>query len=146
MPLPLFRHRKQKPTRRLSIWMAALMVVSAVFTSVASPQLLLRMVEEEKVSYATATSASVSGIVSCPLSKTPLKKRGAQYQAQHRFSFLRRVVQATHLAIIPDYARFKTRVIASRRSQFPHHYSTRLLLAENAQCSPRAPPFVLPVL
>jgi hypothetical protein len=142
MLLPLFRNRKQKPKRLLSFWMAALMVLSAALTSVASPQLLLRLVEEEKVGYVTAAE-SVSGIVSSPLDKVPLKKRTAQYQAQHRFSFLRRVAHASQAAIIPDCIRFKTRVIASDRSQYPQYYPSRLSSAENAQCSPRAPPFVL---
>lgn len=145
MLLLLFRNHKQKPTRRLSLWMAALIVLSAALTSLASPQLLLRLVEEEKVSYA-ATVASVRGIASASPGKIPLRKRDAQYQAQHRFSFMRRFAQASQIAIIPDSMRFKTRLLSSRRSPYLYHCATRFLLTKNAQCSPRAPPFVLPLV
>ncbi len=125
--------------------MAALMVLSAALTSVASPQLLLRMVEEEKVGYAT-TAESVSGIVTGPAKSVPLKKRTAQYQAQHRFSFLRRIAHPSQIAIIPDCLRFKTRLLLSHRSQYPEYLADRLHTSENAHSSPRAPPFVLPLV
>jgi hypothetical protein len=119
--------------------MAALMVLSAALTSVASPQLLLRLVEEEKAGYAT-TTVSASGTATSHSNKVPLKKRSAQYQAQHRLSFLRRVAHAPQIAIIPDCVRFQTRLLTSRRTQPPQQYSPRLQLAETSQTAPRAPP------
>jgi hypothetical protein len=145
MLLPLFKNHKQKPKRRLSLWMAALMVLSAALTSVASPQLLLRLVEEEKTGYA-ATAVSVPGVSAGPADSVPLKKRTAQYQAQHRVSFLRRVAQASQIAIIPDCIRFKTRLLVSRRSQYPQYHSPRLQTADTVPSSPRAPPVVLPLV
>jgi hypothetical protein len=120
--------------------MAALMVLSAALMSVASPQLLLRRVEEEKAGYAT-TAVSASGTATSHSNKVPLKKRSAQYQAQHRLSFLRRVAHAPQIAIIPDCVRFQTRLLASGRTQPPLRHSPRLQLAENVTSSPRAPPF-----
>ena len=143
MLFPLLKSRKHKPKRHLSLWMAALLVLSAALTSVAAPQNLLRLVEEEKVSYA-ATASAVTNPVSAPLTKTPLRKRSAQYQAQHRVSFLRRVTQGVQTALVPDSTRFRTRIVSCHRSQFFHIPPTRFLLATGPHCSPRAPPAVLP--
>ncbi len=125
--------------------MAALMVLSAAFTSFASPQLLLRLVEEEKTGYAAA-AVPVSGVSAGPADSVPLKKRAAQYQAQHRVSLLRRVAQASQIAIIPDCIRFKTRLLVSRRSQYLQYHSPRIQTADNVPSSPRAPPFALPLV
>ena len=124
--------------------MAALLVLSAAFTSFASPRLLLQTLEEEKVSF--AAPASVSSAPSNPRHTVPLRKRSAQYQAQHRFSSLRGVFPAAQVAIIPDSLRFRTRWLPSLHSQYPKYDPTRLLLAQNAPCFPRAPPFALPLL
>ena len=142
MLFPLLKRQKHKPKRHLSLWTAALLVLSAALTSVAAPQNLLRLIEEERVSYA-ATASAVTNPVSSPLTKTPLRKRSAQYQAQHRVSFLRRVVQGVQTALVPDSTRFKTRFVAGHRSQFRHIPPTRLRLAASHQSSPRAPPVPL---
>ncbi len=125
--------------------MAALMVLSSALTSIAAPQMLLRLVEEEKVGCA-ATATSVTGVAASPSKNVPLRKRAAQYQAQHRLSFLRRAAHAPQVAIVPDCLRFKTRLLASQRSTYPQQHAPRLQMAENVPSSPRAPPFALPFL
>ncbi len=139
MLFPLLKSRRHKPKRHLSLWVAALLVLSAAITSVAAPQNLLRLVEEEKVSYA-ATASAVTNSASSPLTKTPFRKRSAQYQAQQRFSFSHRVSQGAQTALVPDSTRFRTRFVSGHRSQLPYIPPTRLLLAAGTHFSPRAPP------